>query len=48
MDGHQSSSGLMVVDELMNGIATLSRADQARIVGTNAVEAYHLPVAVGA
>jgi predicted TIM-barrel fold metal-dependent hydrolase len=37
-----------VVDELMRGIATLSRPDQARVTGTNAIDAYHLPVAVGA
>jgi uncharacterized protein len=37
-----------VVDELMGGIATLEPDEQARITGTNAIEAYHLPVAVGA
>jgi predicted TIM-barrel fold metal-dependent hydrolase len=37
-----------VVEELMRGLALLSPEDRARIVGTNAIEAYHLPVAVGA
>ena len=37
-----------VVDEPIGGIATLEPDEQARIAGTNAIEAYHLPVAVGA